>query len=110
MFFFPYFAPVAFYFLSILLIIYLYVLSIDLSVEFSFVILVDAILLLILDPVPVSVKSPFFPHYFLVYLFQVGLSFLFIDYSFHCTFENINFLDVFVCSRYFFIFPNFIIQ
>ena len=69
-FLFPYLTPKLFCFHCIQLLVCPRAVSTYLLVEFSFFILKCLVLIVLLDPVSVSFKSPFFRQYLLFYLFK----------------------------------------
>ena len=84
-FLFPYLTLELFYSLCIQLLVWLSALSINLLVEFSFIILECSVLFILLDPVLVSFKSLFFCLYLLIYLFLLNCKtcLMFLFRSFH---------------------------
>ena len=70
LFLFPYFTPKLHCFLCIQLLVCPYAFSTCLLIKFSFVILKEFVLFVLLAFVPVSLESPFFRQYLLIYFFQ----------------------------------------
>ena len=107
-FLFRYLTPKMFCFLCIRLLICPCAFSIDLLVEFSFL-----ILFLLLNGVPLSFESPFFFLYLLIYFFELYGKFclpLIFDFLFHFDTVYFSFFDIFACSCSFYISPSSLIS